>query len=203
MVLVMSGWLRVPIRERLSRKWRPFMIAPSREPQLREPPEGQQGLYRVHLTPFADVHLNSERWRFNNKPPGSWTTVYGVGVVGFLILFVACFNFMNLATARALLRAREIALRKTHGANRGQLIVQFLGEAVLMALLSPGFGAGPGGSPAPAFGRFLQHPVAMDYASDWPLVLIIVGVTIARWIGERKLPRLGAVGLSAGNGLAR
>src|ERR1041385_7618958 len=78
-----------------------------------KPLRGSQS-YTVHLTPFTDVHLNSERWRFNLKPPGSSTTVYGVGIVGILILFVACFNFMNLATARALLRARAITLRKTH-----------------------------------------------------------------------------------------
>ena len=57
--------------------------------------------YMVHLTPFSDVHLTSARWRGNNTPAGSWTTLYGVGIVGALILLVACFNFMNLATARA------------------------------------------------------------------------------------------------------
>ena len=81
------------------------------------PLKGSQA-YLVHLTPFRDVHLMSQRWGGNMTPAGSWTTLYGVGIVGALILLVACFNFMNLATARALLRAREIALRKTHGANR-------------------------------------------------------------------------------------
>jgi len=154
-----------------------------------KPLKGSQA-YTVHLTRFADVHLNSERWRFNNKPPGSWTTVYGVGVVGLLILFVACFNFMNLATARALLRAREIALRKTHGANRGQLIIQFLGEAVLMALLSLVLALALVEILQPAFGHFLQHPVALDYASDWTLMLIIMGVTITAGLVSGSYPAL-------------
>jgi putative ABC transport system permease protein len=146
--------------------------------------------YTVHLTPFADVHLTSERWRFSFKPPGSWTTVYGVGVIGFLILFVACFNFMNLATARGLLRAREIALRKTHGANRGQLVVQFLGEAVLMALLSLVLALALVEVMEPAFGRFLQHSVALNYASDCSLLLIIVGITFAAGLVSGSYPAL-------------
>jgi putative ABC transport system permease protein len=146
--------------------------------------------YTVHLTPFNDVHLTSERWRFNNKPPGSWTTVYGVGVIGLLILFVACFNFMNLATARGLLRAREIALRKTHGANRGQLIVQFLGEAVLMALLSLVLALALVEVLQPAFGRFLQHPVALSYAGDWPLLLLILGIAVAAGLVSGSYPAL-------------
>ena len=109
---------------------------------------------------------------------------------GFLILFVACFNFTNLATARGLLRAREIALRKTHGANRAQLIVQFLGEAVLMALLSLVLALALVEILQPAFGRFLQHPVALNYANDWPLLLIIVGITIAAGLMSGSYPAL-------------
>ena len=154
-----------------------------------KPLRGSQS-YTVHLTRFTDVHLNSEHWRFNLKPPGSWATVYGVGIVGVLILFVACFNFMNLATARALLRAREIALRKTHGANRGQLIVQFLGEAVLMALLSLVLALALVEVLQPAFGRFLQHSVALHYVSDWALMLIILAVTIAAGLVGGSYPAL-------------
>jgi putative ABC transport system permease protein len=154
-----------------------------------QPLKGSQA-YNVHLTRFTDVHLTSEHWRFSFKPPGSWATIYGVSIVGVLILFVACFNFMNLATARALLRAREIALRKTHGANRGQLIAQFLGEAVLMAFLSLVLALALVEVLQPAFSGFLQHPVALDYASDWLLLLIILGVTVAAGLVSGSYPAL-------------
>jgi putative ABC transport system permease protein len=130
--------------------------------------------WAFHLTPFADVHLTSGHWRFNEKPSGSRTTLYGVGVVGLLILFVACFNFMNLAIAQASLRAREIALRKTLGANRGQLIVQFLGEAVLTALLSLVIALALVEILQPAFGRLLQHPIAMQYDVVWLTLLAVI-----------------------------
>jgi putative ABC transport system permease protein len=146
--------------------------------------------YMVHLTPIRDVHLNSQRWTGNMTSAGSWTTLYGVGIVGVLILLVACFNFMNLATARALLRAREIALRKTHGARRGQLVAQFLGEAVLMALLSLVLATALVEILQPSFSRFFQHPVGLHYASDWPLLLVLVGVTIAAGLVSGSYPAL-------------
>ena len=143
-----------------------------------EPNDNRKGSQRwgFHLTPFTDVHLTSDHWRFNEKPPGSRTTLYGIGVVGLLILFVGCFNFMNLATALASLRAREIALRKTHGANRRQLIIQFLGEAVLTALLSLLAALALVEILQPAFGRLLQHPITIPYDGTWLLLLALIAV---------------------------
>ena len=62
--------------------------------------------------------------------------VYVLGIVAFLILFTACINFMNLATARSARRAREVGLRKVVGAKRGQLVSQFLGESLLFSFIS-------------------------------------------------------------------
>jgi putative ABC transport system permease protein len=143
-----------------------------------EPDDNRKGSQRwgFHLAPFTDVHLTSGHWRFNEKLPGSLTTLYGVGIIGLLVLFVACFNFMNLATALASLRAREIALRKTHGAKRRQLIIQFLGEAVLTALLSLLVALALVEILQPAFGRLLQHPVAIPHDGSWLSLLVLIAV---------------------------
>src|SRR3984885_4832330 len=92
-------------------------------------------ILQVHLTPFRDLHLSTDRYG-GMKPPGSWATVYGFAIIGILIQLVACFNFTNLATARATMRAREVSLRKVMGASRRQLIPQFLGESLLMSVLA-------------------------------------------------------------------
>jgi len=142
------------------------------------PLSGSQ-IYKLHLTRFTRVHLDSGRWTLNLTPPGSWTTVYGVAAIGALILLVASFNFMNLATARAMLRAREIALRKTLGARRAQLVVQFLGEAVLMAMLALLLALALVEVLLPAFDNFLQRPIAFHYLADWTLLPLFLVITLA------------------------
>jgi len=168
------------------------MLDRSVAPELRKfgiPTSGSK-VYEVHLTPFGQVHLDSSRYSLNMTPPGSWTTVYGVIAIGVLILLVACFNFMNLATARAMLRAREIALRKTMGASRWQLIVQFLGEAVLMALLALVLAFALVEVLLPVFDGFLQRPIGFHYAMDWMLLLALVGVAIAAGLVSGSYPAL-------------
>jgi putative ABC transport system permease protein len=129
------------------------------------------------LVHFRDAHLTTDKYDAM-KPPGSWTTLLGMAVIGALILLVACFNFMNLATARATMRAREISLRKCMGARRDQLVVQFLGEAVLMALVSLVIALALVELLLPAFSRFMDRPLNFNYVADWPLSLTMLGVAI-------------------------
>ena len=158
-------------------------------------------MYEAHLTPFTQVHLSSSRWLYNLTPPGSWGTLYGVATIGVLTLLVACFNFMNLTTARATLRAREIALRKTLGAGRGQLIVQFLGEAVLVALLALMLALALAEVLLPLFDDFLQRPIALHYVTDWNLLLLLVGVAVLTGLISGSYPALVLSGLRPVSGL--
>jgi putative ABC transport system permease protein len=86
---------------------------------------------------------------------------------------------MNLATARATLRAKEVAVRKAGGANRRHLIAQFLGEAILIALIALVMALTLVEVIAPLYGRFLDRPIALHYAADWKLMLGVVGGTVA------------------------
>lgn len=147
-------------------------------------------VYSIHLTPFAQVHLSTSSWQYGLTPPGSWNTVYGVIIIGVLILLVACFNFTNLATARAALRAREIGLRKTLGAARRQLVVQFLSEAVFLALLSLICALAIATVLLPAFNSFLHQSIALDYASDWRLDFILIGVALGVGLVSGVYPAL-------------
>ena len=153
-------------------------------------PAAGSKIFRIHLTPFTQVHLSSGQWQFNMTPAGSWLTVYGVAAVGVMILLVACFNFMNLATARAMLRAREIALRKVMGARRAQLMLQFLGEAVFMSLLSLMLALALVEVLLPGFDAFLQRPIVFHSFADWPLLILIVAVAIAAGLVSGSYPAL-------------
>ena len=87
------------------------------------------------LQPLADIHLLS-KLDYEMHQNGDKRSVDILWAIGFFILVIAGVNFMNLATARSAYRAREVGVRKSAGATRGQLIGQFLLESVLMSLLA-------------------------------------------------------------------
>lgn len=92
----------------------------------------QADIMDLALVPISDVHLGAAQ-AGGLAPGGDARSLATFAIVALLTLGMAMMNFVNLSTARATQRAREVALRKVLGATRGQLVVQLLGESVLMA----------------------------------------------------------------------
>jgi putative ABC transport system permease protein len=93
------------------------------------------GEWEYFIQPLTDIHLHSHL-DYELEPNGDIAYVYIFSIIAIGILLVACINFVNLATARAANRAREVGIRKTVGSNRGQLIQQFLSETTIMSFFS-------------------------------------------------------------------
>lgn len=102
------------------------------------------------LQPVQDIHLKSD-FQIDNADRGNIQYVNIFFIVALFILAVACINFMNLATARSARRAKEVGLRKVVGAGRMQLILQFLGESVMISFISVLFAIGIVWGLLPAF----------------------------------------------------
>ena len=90
---------------------------------------------RQFLVPLKKIHLD-EDVKSNITHGGSVAYLYILGSIALFTLLIACINFMNLATAQSAKRSSEVGIRKVLGAEKGLLITQFLGEAVLMSLFA-------------------------------------------------------------------
>lgn len=135
-----------------------------------------------YLQPLESIHLHS-KLDFELGETGTISQVYMFSIVGFFILMIACINFMNMSTARASVRAKEVGVRKVLGSLRRQLIAQFLTESLLNAVLAFILAVGLVYLMLPAFneltGKVLSNPIFVA-GGLWPyLVLgtVVIGFT--------------------------
>ncbi len=97
--------------------------------------EAQGNFVRYQLQPLTKIHLD-KTFVDNILVYGNKQMLYILGVIGILILFVACFNFINLTTARASLKAKEIGIKKVLGSSKSIIIIQVLSETFVLSLLA-------------------------------------------------------------------
>ena len=139
-------------------------------------------LRRLELQPLTRIHLYS-RFPEDIEPQGDIRLLIIYGTLGLLTLVVVALNFVNFKTADTLARAREVGVRKTLGATRGQVITQFCTEIGLTALAAMVLAASLAELTLPVFTRLTGKNLRLDYAGEPGVLigffLITLGVTFA------------------------
>jgi len=124
---------------------------------------------------IRDIHLESVHAR-EFKDPGSLTFVLGFSTVAACLLLIACFNFMNLALAASMRRAKEVGMRKVIGAEKLQLVSQFMGETLLTTVLALGLALALVEAIRPTFSALMLRPLELSSLLS-PGVLLFTIVT--------------------------
>jgi putative ABC transport system permease protein len=130
------------------------------------------------LVNVADVHLSEAESDTAERPSNDRRTIVTFGVVALLILGMASVNFINLATARASQRAREVALRKVLGANRRQLIVQFLAESILLTGVAMLLALALVELALPFLSNFLNADLSLHYFGSEGIIAPVIGLLL-------------------------
>ena len=129
------------------------------------------------LTPFNEIHLKSNL-RAEYEANGNESYVYIFSFIGIFILVIACINFMNLATARSVNRAKEVGVRKVVGAFRRHLIAQFLSESIFMAFVAVVLSIGLVLLTLPRLNDFTGKALSFDPIGNGLLGLMLLLVTV-------------------------
>ena len=135
----------------------------------------------LFLQKLTDIHLHSQL-DSEVESNGSMKNVYMMGVIATFIILIACFNFINLSTARATKRAKEVGLRKVVGAFKNQLVGQYLSESILITSLALVLSVGFTFIAIGWLNEFTGKTLALNFISNWTLLIglilfaIVVGV---------------------------
>ncbi len=141
------------------------------------------------LQNFRDIHLTSDL-RSEMEPNSKKSYVYIFSIIGVFILVIACINFMNLATARSIVRAKEVGLRKVAGAYRSQLVGQFLGESIIMALLSLLLSIGLALLLLPQVNQFINKELSLNILNNSGVFFALISITFFTGIFSGSYPAI-------------
>lgn len=134
--------------------------------------KGSQGT-TLYLQKVTDIHLRShldDELEVN----GNINNVYMMGVIGLFIILIACFNFINLSTAHATRRAKEVGLRKVVGAVKTQLVNQYLSESVMIAMIAGIFGVLIAFGCLGLLNSFTGKHLSLNLIANWPLLAALL-----------------------------
>jgi len=142
----------------------------------------------LFLQNYGDSYLYSD-WENGKQTGGRIEYVKIFSIVAIIILIIACINFMNLATARSLRRAREIGVRKVVGAGKRQLIGQFIGESLFVSFLAICFSLLIVMLLLPSFNTLTEKHLSLDL-TDPSFLIVLLGLTLVTGIVSGSYPAL-------------
>jgi putative ABC transport system permease protein len=168
-----SSWGSVSSRMNFFVRLKPGITAATAEQQL---PAFVKKYYgredaattRLHLQPLSDVHFNADY-----DGPASKRNLWVLGVIGIFLIITACVNFINLATARALSRAKEVGVRKVMGSLRSHLFWQFMIETALIVILSFTLAFGLATLTLPWLNNLLRTRMPMNLLANPSILLFL------------------------------
>ncbi|SIQ98843.1 ABC transporter permease [Pontibacter lucknowensis] len=136
-------------------------------------PDQRSATERIKLQPLHDIHFNAAYGNYSQRTI-SKEVIWSMALIGLLLLVTACINFINLATALAVRRAREIGIRKVMGSNQLQLMLQFLGETLLITLVATLISAILVELALPHLNQLLGLKITFSFLENPQLLLFVV-----------------------------
>jgi putative ABC transport system permease protein len=131
--------------------------------------------WEYFLQPLTGIHLNSDL-DGEFEANGNRTYVYVFLVVSLIILLIACVNFMNLSTAKASLRGKEVGMRKIVGSSRRGLMLQFMVESVLLSFISLAVGVAIAAALLPFYRNLIGRQVGIELFTNWLVIPVLLGL---------------------------
>lgn len=129
--------------------------------------------YNLVLEPISEMHYDSRFGNFNGRT-FSKDLITALNLIGLFLVVVACVNFINLSTAQAINRAREVGVRKVLGGNRRQLLLQFLGETGLTCFISLILAVAIAVASLPFLNGLLETQLAFNFLNNPPVIWFLV-----------------------------